>query len=71
MHNDTSTLKTVAFIQKGEKGLPGFRYKVRFCHDGLSDAIMFITAAVSKSIFSYGHIMFLDAQIRAFNHFCW
>ena len=71
MHNDTTTWKAVAFLQKCEIDLPDFQYKVHFGFDGLPDAIMFMTAAMRKNLIRFGHMMFLDAQMRAFNQLCW
>ena len=70
MHNDTSTWKAVAFLQKCEEDLSDFRYKVYFGPDGLLDAIMFMTAAMRNNLIRYGHMMLLDAQMRAFNQLC-
>ena len=67
MHNDTSTWKAVAFLQKFEKELPDFQYKVHFGPDGFPDAIMSTTAVMRKNLICYGHMMLLDAQMRAFS----
>ena len=32
---------------------------------------MFMAAAMRKNLICYGHMMFLDAQMRAFNQLCW
>ena len=71
MLNDDTTWKALSYLQKCKNELPGFDYQIHYAKDGKPDGLMHMTLEMKHNLLRYGDVMFLDAQMRAFNKLGW
>ena len=71
MLNDDNVWTALSYLQKCKNELPGFDYQIHYAKDGKPDGLMYMTLEMKWNLLRYGDILFIDAQMRAFNKIGW
>ena len=71
MQSGSTTWHAIGFLKKMKSLDRGLSYAIRTDVNGLPDAVLWMTPIMKKRLIRYGNLLFVDAQLRHYNHFGW